>query len=195
MGKKLIKKFSTAALLCLGMAASAWADPAQVTITASANPVQVGDMVGVDVFISGVTDLYGFQFDLSFDSGLLQSTAVSEGSFLATGGATYGYDGSVDNTAGTISYMTYVLQTDVSGVNGGGVLMHLSFDAVSAGTAALSLANASFLDSAGHDISVNIQPGSVVISAVPEPDMVCLFGAGFGLLVWRRRQQAATARN
>ncbi len=190
MGKKLTK-FASAALFSLGLMASAWADPAQVSITATPNPALTGSTLDVDVMISGVADLYAFQFSLSFDPSLLQSTGVSEGSFLAGGGATYGSNGDVDNSAGTISLMGYVLQGPVSGVTGDGVLMHLSFNAVGLGTATLGFSDPVFWNTAFNDIDVNLQPGNVVITAVPEPDALWMLGAGFGLLAWRRRQVLA----
>jgi hypothetical protein len=42
----------------------------------------------VDVNISGVTDLYDFQFDLSFNPAVIQATSVLEGKFLLSGGGT-----------------------------------------------------------------------------------------------------------
>src|SRR5580693_6858462 len=52
------------------------------------NP-NVGDTFEVEVDVTGITDLYAFQFDLTFDPTLLSAVSVTEGAFLPSGGTTF----------------------------------------------------------------------------------------------------------
>ncbi len=54
-------------------------------IVATPDPARVGSSLGLDVMLTGITDLYGYQFSLPFDPTLLQAIAVTEGPFLAVG--------------------------------------------------------------------------------------------------------------
>ena len=66
----------------------------------SPDPVQVGDVVYVDLWLSGVQDLYAFQLDVQFDGAVLQATSSTEGNLLGMGGETFGDPGTIDNPMG-----------------------------------------------------------------------------------------------
>jgi len=59
--------------------------------------VPPGNTFVVGVNISNVTDLYSFQFDLSFNPAVLQVTSVLEAAFLPSGGPTFFIPGTIDN--------------------------------------------------------------------------------------------------
>ena len=184
MSNMLAKRIATV-LTCLGLAGPALAQ--QLTVSASPSPAQVGQSIGVDVLISGIQDLYGYQFDLSFNSSVLQLSSSSEGSFLSSGGATFGTSGSIDNSAGTLSNATYTLLSAVAGTSGSGTLVHLNFTALAAGSTTFTFSNLIFLNSQLNDINVTAQSGSLVVTAVPEPASLALLMAGLGFVAWRRR--------
>ena len=172
--------------LLLG-AASAGASAATVlSVSASPNPAIVGSTVDLSVLIGDVSDLYGYQFSLSFDPSVLRATDVTEGSFLAAGGATFpGYAG-IDNTAGSVSYVYNSLLGPSAGVSGSGTLAHIRFDVIGIGSTPLTFSNALFLDSHAVDISVQIE--STPLQAVPEPATYLMLGVGLiGLAALRRR--------
>ncbi|HEY1089739.1 MAG TPA: cohesin domain-containing protein [Burkholderiaceae bacterium] len=181
--------------LCAALAAGLFASSmaaadATVTISATPNPTTVGSVVGVDILISGVTDLYGYQFSLGFNSSVLQAVSSTEGAFLGTGGSTFFDGGSIDNGTGNISFVFDTLVGAVPGVNGGGVLAHVNFNAVGAGTNVFAFSDGIFLDSALADITTTFQPGTVLVTAVPEPAAYALFAfglAGIGLVARRRK--------
>jgi hypothetical protein len=141
--------------------------------------VGLGNTVSVPVNISSVSNLYDWEFDLSFDPTVLQLTGVSEGPFLSSGGGTtFFFPGFTNNTAGKVTFVADTLIGPVPGVTGGGVLADLQFQAISLGSSALTLSNVILQDSAGNDIPFTTALGSVsVVSAVPEPTLVWPLGA------------------
>lgn len=92
------------------------------------------DVATVDVYIAGVTDLCGFQFDLSYNTNVLGITSpsnVSEGSFLSDNG------NNVTDWTPSKLYLGFINETvcviikvaePYEGVNGSGVLATVVFD-------------------------------------------------------------------
>jgi hypothetical protein len=184
------------AALWLGVASTGAlaADPT-LTVVATPNPVTVGSPLSMDVLISGIADLYAYQFSLSFDPTVLQAVAATEGGFLLGGGSTAFGVASIDNVAGSISYAYDSLIGSVPGVSGSGVLASFSFTPTAAGVSTLAFADVIFLNSAYGDITVQASSGSVqVVSSVPEPASYALFGLGLaGLAVAAQRRARAAA--
>jgi Cohesin domain len=116
------------------------------------NPI-VGDTFNVDVDVTGITDLFAFQFDLTFDPTLLSAVSVIEGPFLPGGGTTIFIPGSIDNVGGTVAATADTLIGAISGVAGNGVLAEFQFTALAPGTSALSFGNEILLDSSLSDIT------------------------------------------
>ena len=188
---------SKARLCSALLALSAWAAPAlaaDVSIVALPDPAQTGNAVDLQVLISGVADLYGYNFSLSFDASLLQVSSVTEGAFLATGGTTFFDGGTIDNSAGTISFAFDTLVGAVPGVSGSGTLVTIHMNAIGTGTSALNFvpADTTFVDSAAipNVIAVQTIDRTLTVAAVvPEPSTYLLLAAGLaGIGAWRRRQ-------
>src|ERR1700733_8124518 len=78
-----------------------------VPVTLSVQPVSSSIVAGtsetLDINITNVPDLFGFQFDVSFAPGVLSAVSITEGSFLPGGGSTFFLPGDIDNGAGTIA--------------------------------------------------------------------------------------------
>jgi hypothetical protein len=167
------------ALAGLSAVMPAWAAPI-VSISAPGLPLSVGAQFEVDVVISDVTDLFGFQFDLVFKPGVLAAGDVSEGEFLPLGGNTLFLPGSIDNTLGTINLTVDTLLSNVAGVSGSGVLATVAFTALGAGTSLLSPSFVILIDSTLSDIAATATNGVVNIgqSAVPEPNTIVLMLVG-----------------
>ena len=176
-----------AAALALGAVPSAHA-LATLSVSAPATTL-VGSPLTVNVLISGITDLFGYQFSLAYNPAVLRATNVAEGAFLATAGTTYFIGGTIDNTAGSVSAVADALIGPVPGAGGSGTLVTLSFDVTGPGTSTLVFSDVQLLSSSAADIPFTISNGTVTAtSAVPEPAALALAGAGAaGLLMWRRR--------
>ena len=170
--------------------------PSAVAATIEVSPrsaaVDVGGTVTLEILVTDVTDLFSFQFDLAFDPAVLQANGITEGGFLPSGGATFFIPGTIDNTAGLISFTADTLIGAIPGVSGDGTLAAVEFQALTVGSSAISLTNHLLLDSSLGVIGATPLNGSV--SAVPEPTAILAFGSGFGALVFLTRRKGPRSR-
>src|SRR5690242_1252599 len=139
-----------AALILLALTSmlfpTAFADPI-LSIQPPSTSVAAGNTFAVDVNISNVSDLFAFQFDITFNPGILSATSIIEGAFLPGGGTTFFIPGTIDNSGGTISSNADTLIGAISGVSGGGTLAILDFTTLGTGMSAIDIANVTLLDS------------------------------------------------
>ncbi len=144
---------------------------ADVIVAAGSGNVALGQTIDIPVSISGVSDLYAYQFDLSFDPNILQLQSVNEGPFLPSAGSTFYISGTIDNTGGSATLTADTLIGPIPGASGAGNLAIFDFQAIGAGTSPITLSNVSLVDSALNDIPSISTNGAVVVStsAVPEP--------------------------
>jgi cohesin domain-containing protein/PEP-CTERM motif-containing protein len=143
--------------------------------------VSQGSTFAVGVNISGVTNLYDFQFDLSFNPAVLHATNVLEGTFLSGGGSTFFIPGTIDNTTGNVTFDVDTLLGPVPGVSGNGTLALFDFTALASGTSGFTISNMLLQDSTGAILNSTTTGGSVAVqgtTAVPEPSGLILLGAG-----------------
>ena len=150
-----------------------------------------GDSVTISINISNVTDLYGFQFDLTFAPGTLSAVSIDEGAFLPLVGSTFFLPGSIDNTLGIIAFTADSLLGPGPGSDGNGTLAVLTLKGLTTGTSSLDLSNVLLLDSNLNPISVNLQNGSVAVTsntvATPEPNSLVLLIVGIGMTLVLRK--------
>jgi len=160
-----------------------------------------GGTFTVDVNVSGVTDLYGYQLDLAFNPGVLSAVSVAEGPFLASGGnPTTFLPGTIDNVGGTVALNADAINGPVSGVSGSGELLAFTFDAIGTGTSSLAIQN-EILNDSGFNIIPDKPVGSMVtvsagVASAPEIDsasavsaLTLLFGS---VVVLRGRRVSRT---
>jgi hypothetical protein len=157
-----------------------------LSIDPTTQTTSTGTVVTVDVGIANVTNLYGYQFDLTFNPSVLQAVSSSEGSFLTSGGNTFFINGSNDNVGGTVSATADTLLSAINGVTGSGELAVFTFDAIGTGTSALTIQNETLLDSNLNVIADTTTGGAVTVSsgtvAAPEIDPASAFN-GLTLLL------------
>ena len=98
-------------------------------------------------------DLAGWQFDITFNPGVLEAIGVSEGNFLKiTGGSTFFQKGRIENKSGKITGLNAALLSD-SGVSGTGTILQVTFKAKSEGETSLDLDNFLFGSFTGKNIT------------------------------------------
>jgi hypothetical protein len=186
--------FAAAALLVFS--GCAFADgSAVVSIDPTSSTIAVSGTASIDVDISGVTDLYGYQFDVLFGASTVSATSETEGGFLATGGTTFFIPGTIDNVGGSVTATADTLIGAISGVDGSGTLAVLTFTGLAPGMTSIDLANVFLLDSNFNSIDFTTQDASLTVKGgvtpAPEPSGLLLLGMGLISLVELARRKAA----
>jgi len=110
----------------------------------------VGQNFTINICISDVVDLYGWEFRLGWNSTILEAVGVFEGQFLKTGGDTF-FTYKVNNTLGYM-IVDCTLLGDVPGVSGDGVLATVKFYVESVGECLLDLYDTILINSAEQAI-------------------------------------------
>ena len=173
-----------------------WSLVSSATPTLSIEPpsqnVNVGEGFSLQVSVTNVADLFAYQFDIAFDPSVLAAQSITEGTFLSGGGSTFFVPGSIDNTAGLISFTANALFGPITGVDGGGVLAQMTFDAIGGGISSVNLSGITLLDSTLSDMSADVVAGSVQVQpgAVPEPGSFWIVALGIGWLGATRFRRA-----
>ena len=131
----------------------------------------VGESLCLNVSITGVTDLYGWQFTLYYNNTLLNCTEVSEGSFLRSNDETFmvaHIENNHNSTHGQLQAYCFLLTgPGGTGVNGTGLLAALNFTAkVEGGPYVLNLCNTILSNSNGEPIPHQTVDGAVTV--IPE---------------------------
>jgi hypothetical protein len=126
-------------------------------------------VVTYDIRLANAADLYGYNFELTFDPAYVQATsAVTVTSFFACQATTPDWNGKIDNTAGTVRFACSRVNPDPP-VSGSGVLAQVTMKAKlspsSLGTSVLNfssdLQKLKFVDLDGFRLSLTTQHGFI----------------------------------
>lgn len=191
----MLRKLICATALLLGAWAQAHA-AVVLSVTPASSSATVGNTFTLDIFIQGVSDLYGWQLDLDFGAaGLANANPPTVGNFLGLpSDQTFG-PGVVDNGGGHITTMFSALSGPV-GATGDGVLAHVSFLALLPGSLTVSLLNIELVDSnldlifTSNPLAATVDIASPGGGPAPEPSGILLLVLGLlscALLSRRRR--------
>ncbi len=134
------------------------------TFSATSTSVIPGDTFTLNLNAENVTDLAGWQADITFDPEVLKAVEVTERDFLKVeGGATFFQEGTIDNTTGKITDL-FSARISESGISGTGALLSVTFKAKAGGKTQVTLENFEFSSISG-----------AVIPSVP-PDITIIVG-------------------
>jgi hypothetical protein len=152
------------------------------TVTAS-----IGDTFSVNITVSNVEDLGGWEFKLYYLSSTLNGTNLTEGPFLKQGGSTYfnvvNFTDNYNSTHG-IAWVACALLGAGPGVYGSGTLAVITFRAKQLGTSGLTLTDTYLSDSEpiAHSTSngiVHVLPHDIALTNL----ILCKTVVGQGLTV------------
>ncbi len=102
------------------------------SLSIDTTPVHLGDTFTLRLSANDVTDLAGWQTDISFDPAVLEAVETSEGDFLSVKiGDTFFLKGTIDNTAGKITGVSTAKLK--GGGSGTGALLLVTFRAKAVG--------------------------------------------------------------
>ena len=117
----------------------------------------VGENFTIEVKVSNVTDLYGYEFHLRWNPTLLDCVEVNEGPFLKSGGSTF-FTYKINSTGGCV-VVDCTLLGDVQGVSGNGILTTIEFYIKTTGECLLDLYDTILLNSAEQTIEHSTTDG------------------------------------
>ena len=129
---------------------------------------EVGDTFTLQLKGKNISDLAGWQSDITFDPAVLKVNNVREGNFLKQGGGrTHFLIGTIDNTEGRITDVGSARISE-GGVSGEGILLSVTFTAKANGESRLSVRKFQAGSSLGETIPS--RPPDIVIT-VGEPSI------------------------
>ncbi len=130
-----------------------------------------GDTFTLNLNAENITDLAGWEGDISYDPNVLEAIEVTEGGFLKTHDATTFFQrGTIDNTTGKITGIN-IARIAEGGVNGSGTLLSVKFRAKVGGDTYITLENFEFGSSSG-DIIPAVPPNiTITVGEYPAWDV------------------------
>ena len=127
------------------------------SLATDVTPVHLGDTFSLRLSANDVTDLAGWQTDISFDSAVLEAVEVSEGDLLNVKiGDTFFLRGEIDNIAGKIADISTAKLK--GGGSGTGTLLLVTFKAKTVGETRVTFSN----------FFAGSSSGKAILSDVPE---------------------------
>ncbi len=139
--------------------------------TTETDNLLAGDTFTLNLNAENITDLAGWQADITFDPNVLEAVEVTEGDFLKSeGGDTFFQAGTIDNTAGKIANL-YSARIAESGVSSSGTLLSATFKAKAGGETQVTLENFEFISITG-DIIPTVHPNiTITVGEYPAWDV------------------------
>ncbi|NYT18854.1 MAG: PGF-pre-PGF domain-containing protein [Methanosarcinales archaeon] len=134
-----------------------------VILSPANQSVEVGSEFVVNVYLEPDMPLSGAQFDLYFDGSVLDVKSISEGDLFSDTATTLFNEGTIDNTAGTITRAHSVL-LGKDEVTSPGILAKIRFEATGAGRSELQMVNVAVSNSSGTAVPIAVGNAVVHIS-------------------------------
>jgi len=143
---------------------AALAEPV-VTVNPKISVTAPGESFEINVTVSDVSDLYGWQFNITFNSAILNCTGVEEGPFLEQAGTIFPLPPTIDNTAGFVFFGESLFPFPPSGANGSGILATITFNVTTEGESNLHFFE-SKLNTIDHDENIPVPISHTAVDGV-----------------------------
>jgi hypothetical protein len=163
--------------------------------------INLGDTFSVNITVSNVIDLDCWQFNLYYQSTVLNATGYSEGPFLKTGGSStvsfaINFTDHYNDTFGvvTLNDLRFSIPT---GVNGSGTLATINFTVIGSGSSILHIDPSGFLPTKLVDSNNVLIPFTMVdgeVTVIPEfPSFLILplffITMLFSAIIYKKKKQ------
>jgi len=123
-----------------------FAIPQEIRISPARKNVMIGDAFSINIEVADITNLAGFQYDISYDPDILGYVTSEKGSFLSNRGQNELFCMDADTkTLGLIHNLVCVTLGGGS-VNGTGVINTITFAAIKSGKSDIKLLNVKLVD-------------------------------------------------
>lgn len=134
-----------------------------ISVSPSTSTAEIGETFSIDIRISDVIDLYGWEFKLKWNKTILDPLNVIEGTFLKNNGDTY----FINKINETLGYMLVdcTLLGNIPGVSGTGTLATVEFSVNGQGECSLDLYDTKLVSSLEESITHTTNDGNFVTSA------------------------------
>jgi hypothetical protein len=186
-------------LLWLGILTVAEAGATTIGLSPASATYAPGQVVSVSAYVTDVSDLFAFQFDLLFDSTVLTALNVTESDYFLVNGVSF-LPGFIDNSMGTISYIADSLSGPAQGLTGDTTLVRVTFEALAPGSTEITISNPILLNTDFSSLEAELSSATLTVvgsevAPVPEPADETLVGLVMsgGLLAYhscRRTQES-----
>ncbi len=144
----------------------------------------------IDIFVSNVDRLAGYQFGLSYNPELYAIQSITKGDFLSSSGSpigTFFFNSPINNTTGILSFATEAILGPYN-ISGSGLLATVNFMSLSAsGVDTISIPDSSLKLSSSGGIAISRSLGDMArVTVTPEPISCVLFAIGGAVFASRR---------
>lgn len=138
--------------------------PSAMEVQPATQDVGLGDTFEVEIYITPAIPIAGVQVDLSFDPSVLQTTDVTEGTFLTQSGeAVYFNQGAINNVAGTISDIYGVIAAKGVAVSQPAAFATITFTAVAPGNSMVRLTSVLLGNLQGNSATTDVTDGATTV--------------------------------
>jgi len=138
--------------------------PVQLVVNPATQTVEMGSSFAVNIDIANVSDLYGHEIKLSYNTTVLDCLQVIKGPFLTSAWPTL-FTAKTDEPGGIIS-ISDALMANLTGVNGSGTLATITFNATATGKTALHLFDTQLANSWHQPIGHTAFDGTVEVTRI-----------------------------
>jgi len=149
-------------LLSFSLPINAPVQPATLFFSPEKAKVAVGDLIDLEIKVSGARDLFGAPFHILYPADLLEIVKVEEWTFLKKEGKQTAFLQKVEDQQGEIMIGLTRLGK-AGGVDGDGALITLSLRAKKPGSATISFRKVDFRDSQMKPLQVSTRSARIVI--------------------------------
>lgn len=136
----------------------------QVTLQPSSKVVNSGNPVTVDILVDPDTEIAGMQFDLKFDSSLMQVTGVTEGDLLKQSGAETFFNPGQKDTGTLKNVYGCILGKGGVSTSGKFVTVTLSSTPGNKEKAQIYLQNVTVSNPEGNAVEIEVKNASIILS-------------------------------